>query len=140
MKLTDAKLRTLSTPGKHFDGGGLYLEVSKTGGRYWRLKYRFGGKEKLLAFGTYPAVSLKTARERRDDARRILARGEDPGELRKAAKVQAAEEVRNTFRGVSEDWLVHQAAKWTPRTRELIEQSLKTYIFPSLGERPIAQI
>jgi len=140
VKLTDAKLRTLSTPGKHFDGGGLYLEVSKSGGRYWRLKYRFGGKEKLLAFGTYPDVSLKVARERRDEARRTLARDEDPGELRKAAKEKAAEEVRNTFRAVADDWLAHQSAKWAPGTRELIEQSLKTYVFPSLGARPIAQI
>ena len=68
MKLTDAKLRNLATPGKHFDGGGLYLEITPAGGRYWRLKYRHGGKEKRLAFGVYPEVSLKAARERRADA------------------------------------------------------------------------
>ncbi|MBL8328716.1 MAG: tyrosine-type recombinase/integrase [Rubrivivax sp.] len=83
MKLSDVKLRTLTDPGKHFDGGGLYLEVSAAaaagpGGRYWRLKYRFGGKEKRLALGVYPEVSLKLARERREAARAILSRGRDP--------------------------------------------------------------
>ncbi|MGH8829805.1 MAG: Arm DNA-binding domain-containing protein, partial [Polaromonas sp.] len=71
MKLTDAKLRNLTERGKHFDGGGLYLEVTKAGGRYWRLKYRHGGKEKRLAFGVYPAVSLKDARDRAADAFKV---------------------------------------------------------------------
>ena len=72
MKLTDAKLRNLTEPGKHFDGFGLYLDVTKAGGRYWRLKYRYGGKEKLLALGVYPAVGLKDAREQAADARTVL--------------------------------------------------------------------
>ena len=63
MKLTDARLRTLTEPGRHYDGQGLYLELSKAGGRYWRMKYRYGGKEKLLAFGVYPSVTLKAARD-----------------------------------------------------------------------------
>lgn len=78
MKLSDAKLRTLTTPGKHFDGAGLYLEVTPTGGRYWRLKYRHGGKEKRLSFGVYPDVTLKAARDRREAARAVLHRGRDP--------------------------------------------------------------
>ena len=73
MAMTDAQLRNLSEPGKHFDGGGLYLDLTKAGGRYWRLKYRFGGSEKLLAFGVYPAVSLKTARDKADEARKTIA-------------------------------------------------------------------
>ena len=84
MKLTDAKLRTLTDPGKHFDGGGLYLEVTKAGGRYWRMKYRHGGKEKRLAFGVYPAVSLKDAREKAEAARKLLQAG---GQRVKAAGV-----------------------------------------------------
>lgn len=140
MKLSDAKLRSLTTPGRHFDGGGLYLDVKPGGGRYWRLKYRFGGKEKLLALGVYPTVGLKAAREGRDEARKALARGEDPGELRKAAKAQAEHEARNTFRSVADDWLKHQAPRWAPGTLATIEQSLKTYIFPTLGARPMAQI
>ena len=84
MKLTDAKLRTLNTPGKHFDGLGLYLELTPAGGRYWRLKYRHGGKEKRLALGVYPEVSLREARDRADTARKNLQAGDDPAELKKA--------------------------------------------------------
>jgi integrase len=140
MNLSDAKVRTLKTPGRHFDGGGLYLEVKPTGARYWRLKYRFGGREKLLALGVYPEVSLKAAREGRDDARRALARGEDPGELRKATKAQAEHEAVNTFRAVAEDWLKHQASSWAPGTLTAIESAFKSDVFPSIGGRPMAQI
>ena len=79
MKLTDAKLRNLTEPGKHFDGSGLYLDVTKAGGRYWRMKYRHGGKEKKLAFGVYPIVGLKDARDQAAEARKVLQAGDDPG-------------------------------------------------------------
>jgi len=138
--LNDAKVRSLKTPGRHFDGGGLYLEVKPTGARYWRLKYRFGGKEKLLALGVYPEVGLKDARERRDDARRVLAGGADPGELRKAAKVQAEHEAGNTLQTVAADWLKHQAATWAPVTLAAIESSFKADVYPEIGGRPMAQI
>ena len=73
MALTDAQLRNLTEPSRHFDGGGLYLELTKAGGKYWRLKYRYGGKEKLLAFGVYPGVSLKAARDLANEARKVLS-------------------------------------------------------------------
>lgn len=78
MPLTDAKLRTLTAPGKHFDGAGLYLELTKAGGRYWRMKYRHGGKENRLALGVYPAVSLKAARDAAAQTRTVLQAGDDP--------------------------------------------------------------
>lgn len=140
MTLTDAKLRTLTTPGRHFDGGGLYLEVMPAGGRYWRMKYRFGGKEKRLAFGVYPEVSLKAARERRDEARRVLDLRQDPGELRKAAKAQAEHEASNTFEGVAEAWLAHQSAGWASTTLDSIRASLRADIYPAIGRKPLAQI
>lgn len=140
MKLSDTKLRTLAKPGKHFDGGGLYLEVTPAGGRYWRLKYRHGGKEKRLAFGVYPGVTLKRARERRDEARKVLERGDDPGELRRAAKAQAEHEGRNTFEAVARDWMLHQSASWSPGTLAAIRGSLETAVFPRLGDRPMAQL
>lgn len=140
MKLTDAKLRTLNQPGKHADGGGLFLNVTPAGGRYWRLKYRYAGKEKLLALGVYPEVSLKDARERRDVARRHLDGGEDPGELRKAAKVKRAHEVANTFEAVTLDWLKHQAARWEAITLQRIRASLEGEVFAALGSRPMANI
>ena len=140
MKLTDAKLRNLNEPGKHFDGGGLYLERTKAGGRYWRLKYRHGGKEKRLAFGVYPAVSLKDARDRAADARKVMQGGGDPGELRKNDKTKAAHEAVNTLEAAARGWLVHQSARWAPVTVDRITASLEADIFPELGSRPMASI
>lgn len=112
MKLTDAKLRTLKTPRKHFDGGGLYPELTIAGGRYWRLKHRHEGKEKRLAIGVYPGVSLKDARERREHTRKLIEQGHDPGAAKKAAKERAAIDARNSFEAVARAWLAHQAASW----------------------------
>lgn len=140
MKLTDAKVRTLKEPGKHADGLGLYLELTPAGGRYWRLKYRHGGKEKRLAFGVYPAVSLKDARDQAATARKTLQAGDDPGELRKAAKAQTMHEAVNTLQAVADSWMAHQATRWVPITLERIRASLQADIFPKLGNRPLASI
>lgn len=140
MKLTDTRLRSLSEPGRYFDGAGLYLELTAAGGRYWRVKYRHGGKEKRLALGVYPAVSLKEAREKLAAARKSMQAGEDPGELRKAAKAKAVHEAANSLEAVTRDWLAHQAGKWAPLTLERVRASLETYIFPKLGARPMASI
>jgi integrase len=140
MKLTDATLRNLTDPGRYFDGGGLYLELTPAGGRYWRLKYRHGGKEKRLAFGVYPAVSLKAARDQAAIARKVLQAGDDPGELRKAEKAKAVHEAVNTLEAVSRDWLVHQAARWDDATAGRIRATLEADIFPTLGGRPMASI
>ena len=140
MKLTDAKLRSLKTTGKHFDGLGLYLELTSAGGRYWRMKYRYSGKEKRLSFGVYPSVSLKDARELAAIARKTLQDGQDPGELRKTAKAKAVIESVNTLEAVATDWLAHQTARWTPITLQRIRASLAANIFPTLGSRPIASI
>jgi integrase len=140
MPMTDAQLRSLTEPGKHFDGGGLYLELTKAGGKYWRLKYRFGGTEKRLAFGVYPQVGLKAARDLANEARRVLQSGRDPGELRKTEKAKVVQETVNTLEAVSRDWLTHQAARWAPVTLARIRASLEADIFPSLGTRPIASI
>jgi integrase len=140
MKLTDAKLRNLKDPGKHFDGGGLYLELTKAGGQYWRMKYRHGGKENRLALGVYPAVSLKEARELAAAARASLAGGSDPASLRNAEKVKAVQEAVNTFEAVTGEWLTHQKSRWTAETMERIRASLAADIFPALGSRPLASI
>lgn len=140
MKLTDAKLRTLTEPGKHFDGGGLYLDFTKAGGRYWRLKYRHGGKEKLLALGVYPAVGLKDARAQAAAAREALQAGDDPGQQRKADKARAAHESANTLQAVAVDWMKHQASRWEAETAARIRASLEADVFPTLGARPMASI
>ena len=140
MKLTDAKLRTLTQPGKHADGEGLYLELTPAGGKYWRMKYRHGGKEKRLAFGVYPAVSLKDARDQAQTARKLLQAGEDPGEVKKAAKAQTVFESANTLQAVAADWLAHQSTRWEPATKARVLASLQADIFPALGARPLASI
>jgi integrase len=140
MALTDAELRNLTEPGKHFDGAGLYLELTAAGGRYWRMKYRFGGKEKRLAFGVYPGVSLKAARDKATEARKVLQLGGDPGLLRKAEKARAAHESVNTLEAVASDWMKHQAARWDLETAGRIRASLENDIFKKLGSRPLASI
>lgn len=140
MPLTDARLRNLTEPGKHFDGNGLYLELTKAGGRYWRMKYRHGGKEKRLAFGVYPGVGLKAARDLAGAARQVLADGNDPGELRRAEKTKNAHEAVNTLESVANDWMTHQASRWDPDTAVRIRASLATDIFKPLGARPLASI
>src|SRR5215472_14075403 len=107
MPLTDAKLRNAKPgdkPQRLWDSGGLYLEVSPTGGKLWRLKYRFGGKEKLLALGKWNAVSLAEARDKRDAAKRLLAQNIDPGERRKAEKREAEGRAANSFEFVAREW------------------------------------
>lgn len=140
MPLTDAKLRTLTKPGKHFDGAGLYLELTKAGGRYWRMKYRHGGKENRISFGVYPTIGLKEARDRASDARKALANGDDPSAQRKAEKVKTAHELANTLEAVAREWLGHQSGRWAPVTLQRITASFEGHIFPTLGDRPLASI
>ncbi|MGE0498862.1 MAG: tyrosine-type recombinase/integrase, partial [Ramlibacter sp.] len=140
MKLTDTKLRSLTKPGKYFDGAGLYLELTAAGGRYWRFKYRIDGREKRLALGVYPTVSLKEAREKLAAARDAMMAGQDPGELRKAAKAKAVHEAANSLEAVSREWLVHKSGKWDPVTLARITASLEADIFPKLGARPMASL
>jgi integrase len=140
MALTDAHLRNLTKPGKHADGAGLYLELTQAGGRYWRMKYRHGGKEKRLAFGVYPGVSLKAARDLAAQARKALQDGTDPGELRKAEKAKTAHESENTLEVVARDWMQHQAKRWVKKTHDRIIASFQNDVFKPLGSRPLASI
>ncbi|MDP3083444.1 MAG: tyrosine-type recombinase/integrase [Rubrivivax sp.] len=139
-KLSDLKLRSLNKPGKHFDGQGLYLEWVAPGRGYWRLKFRFEGKEKRLAFGVYPEVSLKAARERRTEARAVLASGRDPSAVQKEARAVADRQAVVTFELVAREWLAHQSSRWADRTHAAILTGLEAQVFPVLGARPISQI
>lgn len=143
MPLTDAKVRNAKPSTKQaklFDGGGLFLLVTPEGGKRWRFKYRFGGKEKLLAFGTYPEISLAEARKRRDDARQQVAQGIDPSEARKAQKAAQAESAANSFEVVAREWIGKQKNKWVPANTETVTRQLEANIFPWIGQRPIAEI
>lgn len=141
MPLTDVKIRTTKPNGKAFklfDSGGLYLELGPAGGKYWRWKYRFAGKEKRLAFGVYPDVSLKAAREKRDKARQQLAAGIDPGEARKAEKqAQAGAEA---FEAVAREWHAKFSPSWVPSHGDRILRRLDNDVFPWVGKRPISDI
>src|ERR1700689_3057962 len=107
MSRTDAAVRTAKPKDKPYkltDGDGMFLYVHPSGSKYWRLKYRFAGKEKLLALGVYPEVGLADARERRAQARKALAAGNDPAELKKEAKRLASIKSENTFETVAREW------------------------------------
>jgi integrase len=122
------------------DAGGLYLELAATGGKWWRLAYRFGGKRKLLSLGTYPAVSLAEARDRRDEAKKLLARGIDPSAHRQAAKREAAGRAANTFESVAREWYSKQASTWVPHHASDVLRRLEANLFPEIGGKPIADV
>jgi integrase len=143
MTLTDVAIRKAKPADKTqrlFDGGGMYLELSPAGGKWWRLKYRFGGKEKRLSLGTYPDTGLADAREKRDAARKLLAAGVDPGEQRKAAKAAGEERSANSFEVMAREWHAKQSATWVDLHASRIMLRLENDVFPWLGSRPIADI
>ena len=138
------KAEPAAKPRRLYDERGLYLEVRATAGgsaaRWWRLKYRFDGKEKLLSLGTYPDVSLAQARERRDQAREQLVGGTDPGQARKDAKATRAIALLRTVEAVSLAWLKDKASGWKPGTLEAITASFENHVFPKIGATPIADV
>lgn len=143
MSLTDLAIRKAKPAPKAqrlFDGGGLYLEISPAGGKWWRWKYRYMGKEKRLSLGTYPDTGLADARSRRDDARKLLAAGVDPGEHRKAAKAASQERAGNSFEVVGREWFAKQRATWVASHAEKILLRLENDVFPWIGSKPIADI
>lgn len=143
MPLTDTAIRTAkpaAKPVRLFDGGGLYLEVSPSGGKLWRMKYRHDGKEKRLSFGAYPAVSLKDARERRDEAKKLLANGVDPGEVKKAQKAASQERAANSFEAVAREWFGVWSASVSATTAGHAKACLERDVFPWLGSEPVAGV
>jgi integrase len=143
MALSDVKVRNEkpgTKPVRLFDGGGLYLEVTPSGGKLWRLKYRYGGKEKLLALGKYPEIGLKDARERRDEARRLLANDVDPSENRRQQNAAKAERAGNSLEAVAREWIAKNTPTWAASHTSKIVRRLEMYVFPWLGGRPIAEI
>jgi integrase len=154
MPLTDTAIRNAKPgdkPIRLFDGGGLYLEVSQSGGKWWRFKYRFGGKEKRLSLGVYPEVPLagrndkKTgwidgARDRRDKARQLLAEGIDPSENRRAIKSARADRAANSFEVVAREWFAKYSPNWSADHGNRIMRRFERDVFPWLGGRPVAEV
>lgn len=143
MPLSDTTVRMVKPRPKTFklsDGHGLYLEVVPSGSRYWRLKYRFGGKEKRLALGVYPVVTLARARADTLEARRLLHDGIDPAMRKKERAREARLAAANSFESVARDWHAVMSPKWSERHTHDVIESLEKDIFPILGDRPIAEL
>jgi integrase len=122
------------------DGRGMYLEITPNGGKWWRFKYRIDGKEKRISLGVYPDVGLAEARDKREQARKLLAAGVDPGEHRKAEKIAVVENPENTFQAVAREWFDMFSKPWAKGHADKIIRRLELYIFPWLGARPIKAI
>ena len=140
--LTDPKVRTTrptEKPQKLFDGRGLFLLVTLTGGRLWRFKYRFGGSEKSLSIGTYPETSLAEARQRRDQASALLANGIDPSETKKAQKAAGNQETE-TFEIIAREWYAKFSPSWATSHAKTTIRRLELFIFPWVGARPVKTI
>jgi integrase len=144
MPLTELQIKNVKPyPGKTirlFDARGLYIEISETGRRWWRLKYRYAGKEKRLSLGVFPETSLKEARSRCDEARKLLSDGIDPSQQRKVDRLVRAERSEDTFEKIGRVWYAKQSEVWVPEHAARILSRLERDIFPFLGGRPITAI
>ena len=143
MSLSTTAIRNAKAKDKSYkltDGRGLFLLINPRGGKGWRFKYRFDGKEKLLSFGTFPEIGLSDARTYREDARELVAKGIDPSAARKAAKAAKAESNANSFEVVAREWIGLQKNKWSPANTKVVTRQLENDIFPWIGKRPIAEL
>ena len=122
------------------DGDGLFLVVMPSGSKYWRLRYFFAGKEKLLAFGVYPDISLADARERRAEAQRLLAKGNDPADAKRTAKRLSQQRNAHSFEAVAREWYDKGKHKWASSSRINKLSRLERHVFPRIGFRPVAEI
>jgi integrase len=143
MPLTDTTVRKAKPgdkPLKLFDARGLFVLISPRGGKWWRFRYRFGGKYKSLSMGVYPDVSLAKARERRDEARKLLAEGIDPSENRKAMKGATTARTTNSFEAIAREWFARFSEHWVDTHSSKILRRLERDLFPWLGAWPINSI
>ncbi len=143
MPLTDAAVRNAKpkeSPYSVADGAGLSLLVQPSGGKWWRFRYRFFDKQKMLSLGTYPDIGLREARSQRDAARKLLTEGIDPGEKRKEEKAERELQLVNTFEAVTREWAEKKASTWTPAYGERLIRRFEHDVFPLIGARPIADI
>lgn len=135
-----SKAKPASKDYKLFDGGGLFLQVTPSGGKLWRLKYRFDGKYKVLALGQYPEVGLAKVRELRESTRKELASGCDPGEERKKERRVTAAKNANTFKRIAEEWYAKNVPVWSDKHASTVKRRLEREVYPVIGHRPISEI
>ncbi|WP_336708978.1 MULTISPECIES: tyrosine-type recombinase/integrase [unclassified Cedecea] len=141
MALTDTKVRSAKPEAKEYslvDGDGMFLLIHPNGSKYWRFRFRFGGKQHLMAFGVYPETSLADARQKREEARRLVAAGVDPREHKRAVKEEQAREVI-TFESVARDWHASNQ-KWSESHSSRVLKSLEDNLFDAIGKRNIAEL
>jgi integrase len=127
-------------PRKLTDGAGMFLLINPNGSRYWRLKYRYAGREKQISLGVYDEVSLAEARVKREEKRKLLAKGIDPSQDRKQTKRALRTAVSNSFEAVARDWHDGQRARWTPGHADAVLALLKKDVFPLIGDRPLTEV
>ncbi|MCD5993844.1 tyrosine-type recombinase/integrase [Pseudomonas sp. CDFA 602] len=142
MALTDTALRTAKPRDKLYrlaDAQGLCIEVTPSGGKLWRLRYRFDGKAKMLSLGIYPAITLAQARERREAARKMLAQGVDPSAHKQQEKTAAAAQVL-TMELLAREWYDYNRPRWAPATSSKVLQYLESDIFPVIGRQPASEV
>ena len=142
---SDLQIRNMKPEAKLYrvacaTGGGLCLEVAPGGGKLWRLRYRFDGVAKMLALGAYPAVGLADARQRRDEAKKLLANGVDPGAVKQAQKADKAERAANSFEKIARDWHTHWATGKAESTAHYTLRRLESDVFPVVGARPVSDL
>jgi len=143
MSLTIAAIKNAKSadkPKRLYDERGLYLEIAPNGGRWWRFKYRFDGKEKRLSFGVFPDVGLKEAREARDETRKLVAQGINPSIQRKAEKCLRVETGQNTLEVIAREWFEKQKPGWSEVHAKNVIERLQNNVFPWLGKQPIVDI
>ncbi|WP_225182241.1 tyrosine-type recombinase/integrase [Pectobacterium aroidearum] len=143
MPLTDVKVRSAKPEDKAYkltDGEGMHLMVHPNGSKYWRLQYRFDGKQKTLALGVYPEITLSEARQRRDEAKRQIATGTDPSEQKKVDKQLRQTLVDNTFKAIALEWHEYKRPNWSKGYAEDLMEAFENDIFPDIGKRPVAEI
>jgi integrase len=143
MPLSDVKVRNAKPEAKPYklaDGEGMFLLVHPNGGKYWRLKYRFAGRERILALGVYPEVGIVEARERRAQARKALAAGNDPATIKKEARRLGVIKQEQNFEAIAREWHKQNQHRWTERYCKTILYRLERYVFATLGSRPVADI
>ncbi|WP_417542249.1 tyrosine-type recombinase/integrase [Methylophaga thalassica] len=143
MPLSDLTVRKAQPKEKQYkmaDSEGLHLLIHPAGGKYWRFDYRFDGKRKTLAIGTYPDVSLKMARDKKSEARRQIAEGIDPNEFKKATKRARVEASANSFEHVAREWHHKFSSKWSEEHAERLIRRFEKDVFPYIGKKPVSQI
>ncbi|HCU0048710.1 TPA: tyrosine-type recombinase/integrase [Proteus mirabilis] len=143
MKLTDMAIKKAKPREKVYslgDGNGLSLIVEPNGSKGWRFRYQFNGKSKMISLGIYPVITLNEAREKRDDARRLVANGTDPAEARKEERNKVSGQSENTFKKITLEWFNGRKDRWSEGYRDDMMEAFENDVFPYIGDRPIAEI